>query len=55
MMEQSQKALDEAEAKMMQRVYKEQERATELFYEFNAKVGKKIEDMQVFENVLKDE
>ena len=54
-MEQSQNSILEAEAKMMQRVAKEQDRVTEMFNEFTSKFNKRLDEMQVFENVLKDE
>ena len=47
--------MDEAEAKMMQRVTKEQDRVTEMFNDFTSKLGIKLDEMQVFENTLKDE
>ena len=54
-MEQSQNSILEAEAKMMQRVAREQDRVTEMFNEFTSKFNKRLDEMQVFENVLKDE
>ncbi len=54
-MEQSQNAILEAEAKMMQRVTREQDRVSEMFTEFIAKFNKRLDEMQVFENALKDE
>ena len=40
---------------MMQRVTKEQDRVTEMFNDFTSKLGIKLDEMQVFENTLKDE
>ena len=54
-MEQSQNSILEAEAKMMQRVTREQDRVTEMFNEFSSKLSKRLDDIQVFENALKDE
>lgn len=54
-MEQSQNAILEAEAKMMQRVTREQDRVSEMFTEFIGKFNKRLDEMQVFENALKDE
>ena len=55
LMEQSQNAILEAEAKMMQRVIREQDRVSEMFNEFIAKFNKRLDEMQGFENALKDE
>ena len=55
LMEQSQNAILEAEAKMMQRVTREQDRVSEMFNEFIAKFNKRLDEMQGFENALKDE
>jgi hypothetical protein len=55
LMEQSQNAILEAEAKMMQRVTREQDRVSEMFTEFIGKFNKRLDEMQVFENALKDE
>ena len=55
LIEQSQNAILEAEAKMMQRVTREQDRVSEMFTEFIAKFNKRLDEMQVFENALKDE
>lgn len=54
-MEQSQTSILEAEAKMMQRVMREQDRVTEMFNEFTSKLSKRLDEMQGFENALKDE
>jgi hypothetical protein len=45
----------EAEAKMMQRVTLEQDRVSEMFNDFTNKLNKRLDEMQVFENTLKDE
>jgi hypothetical protein len=55
LIEQSQNAILEAEAKMMQRVTREQDRVSEMFTEFIGKFNKRLDEMQVFENALKDE
>jgi hypothetical protein len=55
LIEQSQNAILEAEAKMMQRVKREQDRVSEMFTEFIGKFNKRLDEMQVFENALKDE
>ncbi len=55
LMEQLQNAILEAEAKMMQRVAREQDRVSEMFNEFIAKFNKRLDEMQGFENALKDE
>jgi protein subunit release factor A len=55
LMEQLQNAILEAEAKMMQRVSREQDRVSEMFNEFIAKFNKRLDEMQGFENALKDE
>lgn len=40
---------------MMQRVTREQDRVSEMFNEFIAKFNKRLDEMQGFENALKDE
>jgi hypothetical protein len=55
LMEQSQNSIMEAEAKMMQRVTLEQDRVSEMFNDFTNKLNKRLDEMQVFENTLKDE
>lgn len=40
---------------MIQRVTREQDRITDMFNEFTSKLNKRLDEMQVFENALKDE
>lgn len=40
---------------MMQRVTREQDRVSEMFTEFIGKFNKRLDEIQVFENALKDE